>query len=161
MRNRSSGFEAKTLTNCHNVFEAKQIVDLDFEAEPRNTCSSSPCARCRPHTASPNLLIIRLPSTRPVRPSPVLCTRSTTPATILVVAHPATPATCTPRDKQTRFFKQNKDKSKINETVPDLNSNFTKSMTHHNQTKKLTLGFSISPLMSPLTTKDTKFKVRI
>jgi hypothetical protein len=34
-------------------------------------------------------------------------------------------------------------------------------MTHHNQTKELTLGFSISPLMSPLTTKGTKFEVRI
>jgi hypothetical protein len=31
-------------------------------------------------------------------------------------------------------------------------------MTHHNQTKELTLGFSISPLMSPLTTKAQSLK---
>jgi hypothetical protein len=35
-----------------------------------------------------------------------------------------------------------KDKGKMNETVLDSNSNLTKSMTHHNQTKELTLGFS-------------------
>jgi hypothetical protein len=48
-----------------------------------------------------------------VRPSPVLCTRSPTPATILVAARHAAPATCTPRDKQTRFSERNKDKIKI------------------------------------------------
>jgi hypothetical protein len=30
---------------------------------------------------------------------------------------------------------------KQNETVPDLNSNLAKSMTHHNQTKELTTWF--------------------
>jgi hypothetical protein len=78
---------------------------------------------------------------------------------IFIAVHHTAPATCTPRDKQTRFFKQNKDKNKTIETVSDLNSNLAKSMTHHNQTKELTLGFSISSLMSPLTTKDTKFEV--
>jgi hypothetical protein len=29
-------------------------------------------------------------------------------------------------------------KEKENKTIPDLNSNIAKSMTHHNQTKKLT-----------------------
>jgi hypothetical protein len=38
---------------------------------------------------------------RPVQPSPILCTRSPTPATILVTARHAAPATCTARDKQT------------------------------------------------------------
>jgi hypothetical protein len=60
---------------------------------------------------------------------------------ILIAARHAAPATCTPRDKQTRFSKQNKDKRKTNETVPDSNSNVTKSMNHHNQTKKLTTWF--------------------
>jgi hypothetical protein len=45
----------------------------------------------------------RPPSTRPVRPPPVLCTRSPTLTTVLVAARHAAPATCTPRDKQTRF----------------------------------------------------------
>jgi hypothetical protein len=34
-------------------------------------------------------------------------------------------------------------RGKTNETVPDSNSNLIKSMTHHNQTKELTLGFSM------------------
>jgi hypothetical protein len=95
-----------------------QTVDLGFEAQPRNSRSSSPRARCRPHTAPPNLSISRPPSTRPVQPSSVLCTRSPTPTMILVVSRHATPATCTPRDKQTRFSKRNKDKRKIKQNCP-------------------------------------------
>jgi hypothetical protein len=34
-------------------------------------------------------------------------------------------------------------KEKQNETIPDLNSNLAKSMTHHNQTKELTTWFLI------------------
>jgi hypothetical protein len=44
----------------------KKTVDLGFEAKPRNLCLSSPCARCRLHTASPDFSIVRPPSTRPV-----------------------------------------------------------------------------------------------
>jgi hypothetical protein len=36
---------------------------------------------------------------------------------------------------------ETKIKEKQNETIPDSNSNLTKSMTHHNQTKKLTTWF--------------------
>jgi hypothetical protein len=64
--------------------------------------------------APPDLSTARPPSTRSVRPSPVLCTRSPTPATVLVTIRHAAPATCTPRDKQTRFSKRNKDKRKKN-----------------------------------------------
>jgi hypothetical protein len=39
-------------------------------------------------------------------PPPVLCTRSPTPATILVVAHHVTPVTCTSRGKQRSFSTQ-------------------------------------------------------
>jgi hypothetical protein len=46
-----------------------------------------------------DLSTARPPSTRPVRPSPVLCARSPTPAMVLISAHHAAPATCTPRDK--------------------------------------------------------------
>jgi hypothetical protein len=45
-------------------------VDLGFEAQPRNLRSSSPHARYRPHTASPNLLIVRPPSIRHVLDHP-------------------------------------------------------------------------------------------
>jgi hypothetical protein len=62
--------------------------------------------------ASPNLQMVWPPITRPVQPSLVLCTRSPTPATILVTACHATPVTCTPRDKQMRFSKWNNDKRK-------------------------------------------------
>jgi hypothetical protein len=36
---------------------------------------------------------------------------------------------------------ETKIKKKQNETIPDLNSNLAKSMTHHNQTKELTTWF--------------------
>jgi hypothetical protein len=36
---------------------------------------------------------------------------------------------------------ETKVKEKQNETIPDLNSNLVKSMTHHNQTKELTTWF--------------------
>jgi hypothetical protein len=92
-----------------------QIIDLSFEAQLRNSRSSSPRARCILHTASPDLLIVRPPSTRHVRPSPVLYTTSPTPATILIAACHTAPATYTSRDKQTRFSIWYKDKSKTTE----------------------------------------------
>jgi hypothetical protein len=36
-------------------------------------------------------------------------------------------------------------KEKQNKTIPDLNSNIIKSMTHHNQTKELTTWFLNTP----------------
>jgi hypothetical protein len=92
-----------------------QTVDFGFDAQPRNSCSSSSRARCRPHTVSPDLSISQPPSIRPVRSSPVLYTRSPTHATIIDVARHATPASCTLRDKQTWFSKRTKDKGKITE----------------------------------------------
>jgi hypothetical protein len=58
---------------------------------------------------------------------------------------------------------ETKIKEKQNETIPDSNSNLTKSMTHHNHPRNWPLGFSISPLMSPLTTKaqSLKFECKI
>jgi hypothetical protein len=55
-----------------------------------------------------------------VRPSPVLCTRSPTPATVLVAARHAAPVTCTSRDKQTRFSERIKDKRKTKQNYPGL-----------------------------------------
>jgi hypothetical protein len=130
----AAGFEAKPLETVATGFEAKpvnivrvvlrpnhsQTVDLGFEAQPRNSRSKSPHARCRPHTAPPDLSTARPPSIRPVRPSLVLCTRSPTPVTVLVAACHAAPATCTPRDKQTRFSERNKGKRKIKQNYPGL-----------------------------------------
>jgi hypothetical protein len=39
---------------------------------------------------------------------------------------------------------ETKVKEKQNETIPDSNSNLTKSMTHHNQTNELTTWFLIT-----------------
>jgi hypothetical protein len=66
-------FETKPLETVATSFEAKPVktvrlvlrpnhsetVDLSFEAQPRNPRSSSPHARCRPHTAPPNLSTAR------------------------------------------------------------------------------------------------------
>jgi hypothetical protein len=52
-------------------------------------------------------------------------------------------------------------KEKQNETVPDFNSNFAKSMTHHNQTRELTTWFLNLPLDESIDNKSTKFEVRI
>jgi hypothetical protein len=110
----AAGFEAKLLETVQVVLSPNhsQTVNLGFEAQLRNPRSSSPRARCRPHTAPPGLSTARPPSTWPVRPSPVLCTRSPTPTTVLIAARHAAPTTCTPWDKQTQFFKRNKDKKK-------------------------------------------------
>jgi hypothetical protein len=120
-----------------------QTVNLGFKAQPRSPRSYSPRARCKLHTTPSDLSSTRPPSTRPVRSSPVLCTRSPTPATVIIAACHAAPTTYTPRDKQTRFFERNKGKRKTkqNKTVPELNSNLAKSMTHHNQTKEWTTWF--------------------
>jgi hypothetical protein len=56
---------------------------------------------------------------------------------------------------------ERKVKEKQNKTIPNSNSNLTKSMTHHNQTKKLTTWFLNLPLDESIDNKSTKFEVRI
>jgi hypothetical protein len=125
-RNRHSDFEAQITKLELSVLRLKpkktvrvvlspnhsQTVDLGFEDQPRNPRSSSPHARCRPHIAPPDLSIARPLSSQPVRSFTVLCTRSPTPATIFIVVRHVAPATCTPRDKQTRFSNETKNKGK-------------------------------------------------
>jgi hypothetical protein len=114
MKTVTTGFEAKPAKTVRVVLRPNQsqTVDLCFKVQPRKLCSSSPRARCRPHTMSLDLSTARPPSTRPVQPSLVLCTRSFTPVTVLVAACHVAPATYAPQDKQTRFSKRNKDKRK-------------------------------------------------
>jgi hypothetical protein len=52
-------------------------------------------------------------------------------------------------------------KEKQNKTIPDSNSNLSKSMTRHNQTKELTTWFLNLPLDESINNKSTKFDVRI
>jgi hypothetical protein len=59
-----TGFQAKPAKTIAAGFEAKPLetIDLGFKAQPRNLRSTSPHARCRPHTAPPDLSITRPPS---------------------------------------------------------------------------------------------------
>jgi hypothetical protein len=68
-KTRATGFEAKP----------RETVDLGFETQPRNSRSSYPCAWCRPHTVSPDLLITRPLSTWTVFDHP----QSTVPGFLL------------------------------------------------------------------------------
>jgi hypothetical protein len=72
----ATGFKAKLLETVATGFDVKpvktvrvvlrlnhsQTIDLGFEAQLRNLCSSSPHARCRPHTASPDCPAIEYPT---------------------------------------------------------------------------------------------------
>jgi hypothetical protein len=132
-----AGFEAKPTETIPVVLRPNhwQTVAIGFEAQtdekpsewfwgqtthkpPRNSRYSSPCAQCIPHTDPSDLSITQPPSTRPVRPSPIICTWSPTPVTMLVATRHAAHATCTPRDKQIWFSKRNKDKRKTKRNYP-------------------------------------------
>jgi hypothetical protein len=54
---------------------------------------------------------------------------------------------------------ETKIKGKQNKTILDSNSNLAKSMTHHNQNKKLTTWFLNLPLDESIDNKSTKFEV--
>jgi hypothetical protein len=54
---------------------------------------------------------------------------------------------------------ETKVKEKQNKHVSDSNSSLAKSMTHHNQTKKLTTWFLNLPLDESIDNKNTKFEV--
>jgi hypothetical protein len=54
---------------------------------------------------------------------------------------------------------ETKKKEKQNETFPDSKSNLAKSMTHHNQTKKLTTWFLNLSLDESIDNKSTKFEI--
>jgi hypothetical protein len=96
------GFEAKPGETITTDFEAKpgetvpvvfrpnhwEIVDLGFEAQPRNLRSSSPHARCRLHTTSPDLSIVGPPSTWSVLDHP----RSSAPGLLLLPRSSSLPA---------------------------------------------------------------------
>jgi hypothetical protein len=93
-------------------------------------------------------------------PSPVLCIRSPTPATILVVARHVTPVTYTPWDKQTWFSIQ----TNMGKTTKISQIRIQTTASQWLITIKpryWPLGFSISSLMSKLTTKNIKFEFRI
>jgi hypothetical protein len=59
------------------------------------------------------------------------------------------------------YVNEIKIKEKENETILDSNSNLGKSLTHHNQTKKLTTWFLNLHLDESIDNKSTKFEVQI
>jgi hypothetical protein len=89
-------------------------------------------------------------------PSLILCTRSPTPAMILVAAHHAAPVSCTPQEKQVRFSTWTKIKVKPPK-LPGFKFK-PKRVDYSSQIKPRywPLDFSISPLMSTLTTQRNK-----
>jgi hypothetical protein len=74
----AAGFEAQT----------GKPADLGFEAEQKNSRSSSLYAPYRPHKVSPNLSIVRSPSTRPVLDHP----QSSAPSLLLLPWSSSLPA---------------------------------------------------------------------
>jgi hypothetical protein len=154
----ATGFEVKTGDIIATSFDAKpgETVDLGFEAKPRNSHPSSPYSRCRPYTASPDLSIVRPLSTRLVldypwssAPSPLLLPRSS--------SLPAMPYLSPAHHETSKCVSPQKSVSRVQPPkYPYLNSNYGKSMTHHNQTKVLTTWFLNLPLDEYIDNKKHK-----
>jgi hypothetical protein len=144
----ATGFKAKPVKTVVAGFEVKPLetADLGFKAQPKNLHSSSPRAQCRPHMAPPDLSIPghRVPdlSDHP-RSSALDLLLLPWSSSLHVMPHlPPAHHETSKHDSPN----ETKVKEKQNKTVPDLNSNLTKLMTHHNQIKELTTWFLINTL---------------
>jgi hypothetical protein len=86
----AADFEAQTRKPVLVVLRSNnwQTIDLSFESKLRNPCSSSPCARCKPHRVSLDLSIIRPSCTWPVLDYP----RSSAPGLLLMLRSSSLPA---------------------------------------------------------------------
>jgi hypothetical protein len=71
-----------------------------------------------------------------VRPSPVLCTRSPTRATVHVAARHVASVSCTPRDKQTRFSERTRGKEKQKQKQKHLGFEFEFKPCHVNDSSQ-------------------------
>jgi hypothetical protein len=147
-RNRHSHYETQT--------EKSSNMDLRLNQEthsPHLLVHGTDCTQCYPNSRSPDHWVPDVWLT-----ISILCIRSPTHAMILVAARYVAPATCTPRDKQTRFSTRNKNKGKsIKMLWIWIQTSECQRLTTY-QTKVLSTCFSISPLMSPLTTKSSPHK---
>jgi hypothetical protein len=137
-----------------------QTIDLGFKAQPRNSRSRlhvHGADRTRQHMTSrpPGHRVSNLyDHSWSSAPCLLLLPRS---SSLHVMPHlPPTHHKTSKHDSPC----ETKIKEKQNKTILDSNLNITKSMTHHTQTKNGPLGFSISPLMSPLTTKAQSLKFK-
>jgi hypothetical protein len=89
-------------------------------------------------------------------PSPVLCTKSPTPVTILIA-----PTTCTPWDKQTQFPTWTRIEVKQPKCPRSEFKPWHVNDSSHIKPSYWPLGFSISLLTSTLITKSTTFEIWI
>jgi hypothetical protein len=141
-------FCGQTTRTVATSFETKpgETVDLDFEAKPRNSRSSSPCAWCRPHIASPELLIIQPPSTWPMLDHPW----SSAPSLILLPRSsslPAMPHLSPTHHETSKCASPHKIDSRVEPP---------KFLIFKFKPRYWPLGFSISLLISTLTTQRHK-----
>jgi hypothetical protein len=90
-------------------------------------------------------------------PSPVLCTRSPTLATILIAVRHVVPVTYTPWDKQT-WFSTRTYRGKTTKISHIWIQTMASQWLITIKPRYRPLGFSISPLMSTLTIKSRKFE---
>jgi hypothetical protein len=142
----AAGFEAKLLETVATGFEAKPMktiavvlrINRKTRAPRLYMHGTDLCEHPRP--SSPGLLLLSRSSSLHAMPH-------------LPPAHLKTSKHDSPNET--------KIKVKQNKTIPDLNSKLTNSMTHRNQTKKLTTWFLNLPLDEFINNKNIKFKVRI
>jgi hypothetical protein len=140
-------------------FEAQigKTVNLSLEAEPRNSRSPSSCARCRPHTVSPNISIIQSPSIWPVLGHP----RSSAPS-LLILAQSSlllTMSNLSPTNHETSKCVSPHDTNNRVEPLKSPRFKFKPRQVNYSsqiKPKYWPIGFSISPLMSTLTTQRHK-----
>jgi hypothetical protein len=162
----TSGFEAKLVKTVRVVLRPNysQTVAIDFEAQTDEKLSewfwcqitnkpSTLVLRLNQETRAPHLHMHDAHHTRchptsrsPGYRLPKLCDhlRSSAPGLLLLLwfsllhAMPHLPPA---HHETSKHDSPTKIKEKQNKTILDLNSNLTKSMTHHNQTKELTTWF--------------------
>ncbi len=149
----TTGFEAKSEKTVLVLLSPNhwQTIALYFEAQPRN---QSPRARCRSYTTSPDLSIVWQLTTRPVWLSPFICTRFPT-ITFLITARHAAPAH---HETSKRDSSHKIDSSEITKMSQIWIQTLACQWLITIKSRYWPLGFSISPLMSPLTTKAQSLK---
>jgi hypothetical protein len=136
-----------------------KLIDLDFEAQPRNSCSSSSYARYRSLMTSPDLSIDCPPSIRPMlnhlqssAPGLLLLSwfSSMSIMSHLLNAYHETSKRDSPHETRIRV-------KLLKRPEFEFKSRHVNDSSHI-KVRYWSLHFSISPLMSPLTIKNTKFE---
>jgi hypothetical protein len=157
--NTSKWFWGQTTRTVATYFEAKprETVNLGFEAKPRNPHFLTPCAQCRPHTASPDLSIVRPPNTRHVLDHP----QSSTPSLLLLPQSSLllTVPHLSPTHHETSKCVSSHETDSREEPLKFPRFKLKPRQVNYSSQIKpryWQLGFSISPLMSTFTTERHK-----